>query len=99
MIFLVLMPLLIFDIISTEIAIKMGGRELNPLVRNIWIRWILNILIKLAAISWMFYIQITVPYYFLMMEIIFLIYVIWYGIIAINNTLVILKLMKENADR
>ena len=99
MMFFVLMPIVIFDIISTEIALKMGARERNPIMRNKWVKWILNILVKLTAPSLMFYIQITIPSYYLLTEIIFLIYTIVYGMIAINNTIIILKLRKENAVR
>jgi len=87
------MPLILFDIISTEIALKKGGIELNPLMKNRWVRWILSLLFKIIAVIWLFIMQITQPAVYQSIEIIFIILTVIYSLIAINNMvkLIILK--------
>ena len=95
MIFFILMSLILFDIISTEIILKTRGnnaRELNPILRNKWVRWVLTLLFKIGGMIWLFYTQITVPSTYNTIEIVFTILSIWFVIVFINNTRMSIRL-------
>lgn len=92
--FFILMPLLLFDIISTEWALKHGARELNPIMKNKWVRWILTLLIKIIAVIWLFVIQISNPNVYDGIQALFIVLTVIYSIVAINNFVKIMLIKK-----
>ena len=94
-------PLIVFDIISTEIALKSGGREINFIVRNKWIRWILTVIFKIVYMLCLFYIQLTTPSISISesLEIAFTILAVFYGIISGNNLRVLIILRQNKRGR
>lgn len=86
---------ILFDIISTEVALRMGGKELNPIMRNKWIRWVLTGFLKIGIIVFFIWIDIKGITQSIPTRTMILILTIHYGIVVINNSIILRKLVKR----